>query len=77
MAKPKKYELRTLADVQAVVTRENLHAFVQDFSMWLVFHNEMKNLNPAVKLTDPDVFKWVDDGKIGMSKLTIEIQQEK
>ncbi len=61
-------ELKTLEDVLAAVTPENVDCFLQDFGAWLhitmhVDAMNKKNGDVRVEQVNRGTFKWIDDGK--------------
>lgn len=69
------YKLKTLADVQDVVSEENFGAFIKDFTLWLGFGLAVKKHGRGlIKPAEPGIFNWIDDGE---NKVSINIKTPK
>jgi len=75
MAENKEYKLRTIQDIENVVTPENIECFKKDFCSWLdILVAARKGFMglPVIIKSDGE-FTWIDDGK---NDATINIRVE-
>jgi hypothetical protein len=68
----KRYELKTLADIHAVITPKNVDIFLKDFEAWIRLSLLIKAVGATVvEEVNPATFLWIDDGK---NDITINIR---
>ena len=71
MKKEKHYQIKTFAQLDEIVTEDNIGGFLTDFSRWIGFLVATRG-NKEMEMKYRDTFHWIDDGKIEI-KTTIEI----
>lgn len=59
----KTYNIKTIADLENIITSKNASAFLQDFTTWLAMCITAKEMKPQVLKPDFTHFEWIDDGK--------------
>jgi len=75
--KSNEYKLKTVAEIQEVVTSSNIEGFVKDFHAWLALSvkiKEEKNKGFDIKHSTPGMFHWIDDGK---NDITLRVEVRK
>lgn len=76
MFMPKTYNLKTIKEIEDIITKDNIECFKTDFCSWLDILIGMKEINKTSSeffIEISDTFKWIDDGKNDKT-LTIEIK---
>jgi hypothetical protein len=71
----KEYKLKTITDIENVVTPENIECFKKDFCSWLdiLVATRKGFMGIPVIIKSDGVFTWIDDGK---NDATIKIRVE-
>lgn len=71
----KEYKLKTITDIEDVITPENIECFKKDFCSWLdILVTARKGfMGFPVIIKSDGVFTWIDDGK---NDATIKIRVE-
>lgn len=76
--KAKEYKIKTIKDIQKVVTKDNLDNFMIDLKTFLnmsIDFDDLVDLLGAERNTAE--FIWIDDGKNDLKKITIELAKPK
>lgn len=63
--KPTTYQFRTISELHAIPA-EKVDNFCRDLALWLMVHRIAEahsDDNVKIKVTSPEVFGWIDDGK--------------
>lgn len=67
------YPIRTVNDF-LTVPADRREAMLADLSEWMKLRDRIAPLVAAGQLEVPDVFRWLDDGAVGLSQINITIQ---
>lgn len=58
----KRYEIKTIKEIIALIDETNINNFIIDFKKWLHLRVYAKKL-PRIKFENNDTFVWIDDNK--------------
>lgn len=59
----KQYDIKTIADLENILTSKNASNFLNDFTTWIAMCITAKEQKPQVLKPDFTHFRWIDDGK--------------
>lgn len=78
---PKEYKIKTIEDIQKIVTKENIDNFLIDLKGFLLVGLDIKELQEElgsdfveIKREEQGVFNWIDDGKTE-AHITIKVEK--
>jgi hypothetical protein len=72
----KTYNLKTIKEIEDIITEENIECFKTDFCSWLDILIKMKEINKTSEEFFIEIsgsFKWIDDGENNKT-ITIQIK---
>lgn len=73
----KKYTLKTISDIEKVLTKDNIECFKKDFCAYLdlLVLAKQESISTYVEIPNKGTFNWIDDGKNDI-KINIEVKED-